>query len=146
MKVITVALLSILSLAYISSSEIHFHSNELKEAYENVRDVLEKPLYNIDQIESDFKNVEEFLKDSRVTSFIIGYKHFAIEENEYFPECEIPMTWDGELKFLESYKGYVSIHRGTNEIKYKCHKQLPKLLKAAKKEMEKEKNKNKLAS
>jgi hypothetical protein len=119
-----------------SMNSIDFHSEDLKTAYEEVREVLATPLYDIKQVEADIKVVEEFLRNSKVTSFMIGVENGIY--SSYFKDCKIPMLWDGELKFATDSYGFVSIHTGTEEAKYECHKQLPKILKAAKEKMKEE--------
>lgn len=124
-----------LSFLYLTSLPANVYV-ELQEAYDDVKDLLSAPLYYIDQIEYDIKRTEDFLKKSKVTSFMIGVENGMYIS--YFKDCKIPMVWDGELKFISRHKGYVSIHTGTDEAKYECHKQLPQILRAAKEQMQKE--------
>lgn len=115
--------------------ECNFNNQELKAAYEEVKVVLENPMYDITQVNADISQVEEILRNSKVVAFKIEPCERYNNEYTFYPK----ICWDGKYLYydLTTFKPEFYVKDASDEYKFVCHKYLPKILREAKKKARK---------
>ncbi len=104
-------------------TEYNFSSQDLKNSYEEVRIVMNAPLYDVDAVNNDFNQVEDFLRELKVTYFGVNLSN------------NLMIFWTGDhLTRYDPKHNPPSILTITDKAIF--HKYLPKVLQEAKKTYE----------